>query len=92
MLTVGGLLPSLKDLPGPDPVDLAQPIDLDRPTSRSLCAAVDAIGAAQRASCEDNDLEEFQHAGESLHDIFLRDDGRDGAPSGFTPSCTRCFW
>jgi hypothetical protein len=61
MLTIGGLLPSLNDLPGPDPSDLAYLIDLDRPTSTSLCAAVDAIGAAQSASCEDNDLEKFQH-------------------------------
>ena len=60
MLTVGDLLPSLNRLLGPDPADLAQPIDLDRPTSASLCAAVDAIGAAQRASGETNDLEEFQ--------------------------------
>jgi hypothetical protein len=72
VLTVGDLLPSLNDLPGPDPTDLAQSIDLDRPTSTSLCAAVDAIGAAQNASCQDNDLEKFQRVSKLILTDIVR--------------------
>ena len=40
MLTVGTLLPTLNDLPGPDPSDLAEPVELDNPKFPGLLAAL----------------------------------------------------
>src|SRR4051812_29118613 len=72
MLTVQTLLPTLNDLPGPDPSDLATLVELGSPTFPGLLAAVDAIIAAQRASCQDNDVSRLQEISLQILDDVVR--------------------